>query len=217
MARRLALAPGAVDGDERLRVRHLHPLAHRVRGEAAEDHVVRSADPGTGEHRDDDLGDHRQEDPDHVPLADAEILQAVGQALHVAMQVRVGDGAFLALLAAPVVGDALAEPGLDVPVQTVVGDVERAVGEPRDERGVGLVEHLGEGRVPVQFAGPLGPVGLGISRGSRVDVRIGDARPRAELRGRLEALDLAQLVEELFEFFCGLCDLGVVRHRCLPR
>ena len=169
---------------------HLHPLPHRVRGEAAEDHVVRSADPGAGEHRDDDLGNHREEDPDHVPPADAEVLQAVGQALHVAVQVGVGDVAFLALLAPPVVGDALAEPGFDVPIQAVVGDVERAVGEPRHERRLGLVEHRAEGRVPVQFAGPPGPVALGIPRGSRVHLGIGDARPSAELRWRFETLDL---------------------------
>ena len=78
--------------------------------------------------------------PTTSPLPHAEVLQPVGQALHVAMQVRVGDVAFLALLAAPVVGDALAEPGLDVAVQTVVGHVERPVGEPRDERGIRLVQ-----------------------------------------------------------------------------
>ena len=191
-------------------MRHLHPLPHRAGGEAAEDHVVRSTDPGTGEHRHDDLGNHREEDPDHVPPADTEILQAVGQALHVAVQVRVGDSAFLALLAPPVVGDALAEPGLDVPIQTVVGDVERAVGEPGDERRFGLVEHRAEGRVPVQFAGPPGPVTLGIPRGSRVHLGIRDARPSAELRWRFETLDLSQLVQELFELRCGLHDLGVV-------
>ncbi len=191
-------------------MRHLHPLPHRARGEAAEDHVVRSTDPGTGEHGHDDLGNHREEDPDHVPPADTEILQAVGQALYVAVQVRVGDSAFLALLAPPVVGDALPEPGLDVPIQTVVGDVERAVGEPGHERRRGLVEHLGEGRVPVQFAGPPGPVGLGIPRRSGVHLGIGDARPSAELRWRIETFDLCQPVEELLELLSGLGDLGVV-------
>ena len=66
---RLALAGGAVDRDQHLRLGELHPLAHRLRGEAAEDDVVRRADPRAGEHRDDDLGDHRQVDPDDVALA----------------------------------------------------------------------------------------------------------------------------------------------------
>ena len=52
IARDLALARGAVDGDQRLRVGELHPLAHRLGGEAAEDDVVRRADARAGEHRD---------------------------------------------------------------------------------------------------------------------------------------------------------------------
>jgi hypothetical protein len=146
---RPALAPGAVDGDESLRVRHLHPLPHRVRGEAAEDDVVRGADPCAGEHRYDDLGNHREEDPDHVPLADAEVFQAVGQALHVTVEIRVGDVALLALLATPVIGDPVADSGLDMPIQTVVGDIERPIGEPCEEWGVGVVQHRGERLVPV--------------------------------------------------------------------
>ena len=116
----LALAAGAVDGDQRLRLGELHPLAHRLGGEAAEDDVVHRPDPGAGQHRDDDLGDHRQVDPDHVALADAEILQRVGEALRVSQQLGVGDVALLALLAAPVVGDAVAAARLDVAVEAVV-------------------------------------------------------------------------------------------------
>ena len=153
-------------GDERLRVRHLHPLPDRVGGEAAEDDVVRGADPGAGEHRDDDLGDHRQEDPDDVALADAEVLEPVGQPLHVALQLCVGDVALLALLAAPVIGDPVAEPGLDVPVQTVVGGVEPAIGEPRVERRVRVVQHRGERLVPVQLPGLFGPVCLRVTLGA---------------------------------------------------
>ena len=93
--------------------------AHRLGREAAEDDVVEGADPGAGEHRDDDLGDHRQVDPDHVALLDAEVLERVGEALDVAVQVGVGDVALLPLLAAPVVGDAVADAGLDVAVEAV--------------------------------------------------------------------------------------------------
>ena len=58
------------------------------RREAAEDDVVRRADPRAGEHRDDDLGDHRQVDPDDVALPDAAVLQRVGEALDVAVERR---------------------------------------------------------------------------------------------------------------------------------
>ena len=66
--------------------RELHALAHRLRGEAAEDDVVRRADARAGEHRDDHLGDHRQVDPDHVALAHAEVLQRVREALDLGEQ-----------------------------------------------------------------------------------------------------------------------------------
>ena len=78
-----------------------------------------SADPRAGQHRHDDLGDHRQVDADHVSLADAAVAQRVGEALRVGQQLGVGDLALLALLAAPVKGDAIAATGLDVAVKAV--------------------------------------------------------------------------------------------------
>ena len=79
----LALAGGTVDGDQRLRLGELHPLADGLGREPAEHDVVRGADARAGEHRDDDLGDHRQVDPDDVALTDPEVLQRVGEPLHV--------------------------------------------------------------------------------------------------------------------------------------
>ena len=193
--RRLALAARAVDGDQRLGLGELHALLDRLRREAAEDEVVRRADPRAGQHRDDDLGDHRQEDPDHVALLDPAVLQRVGELLDVAVQVGVGDVALLALLAAPVEGDAVAVAGLDVAVDAVVGDVELAAHEPLGERRVGPVEHLVPLLGPVERVGLLGPEGLGILLGLLVDLGIGDDRVRGELAGRRERL----LIEQLFE------------------
>jgi hypothetical protein len=121
----LALAPPAVDGDQHLGARDLHALLDRLGREPAEHDVVRRADPRAREHRDDHLGDHRQIDPDDVSLADAQLLERIREPLHVAVQVGVGDRALLALLARPVKRDAIAAAGLDVPVQAVVGHVER--------------------------------------------------------------------------------------------
>ncbi len=150
--RRLALAPGPVDRDQRLRFGELHPLAHRFGAEAAEDDVVHGPDPGAGEHRDRDLGDHRQVDPDDVALAHPEVLQGVGEALDLAVQVGVGEVALLALLPAPVVGDPLAAAGLDVAVEAVGRGVEPAVGEPPVEGRVGVVEALRSARCPSRAA-----------------------------------------------------------------
>src|SRR5207237_865711 len=69
-----ALAPGTVDGDEDLGLADLHALGDRTHGEAAEDDVVHRADPGTRQHRDDDLRDHRQVDADDVAGLDSERL-----------------------------------------------------------------------------------------------------------------------------------------------
>ena len=113
------------------------------------------ADAGAGEHRDDDLGDHRQVDADHVALADADVLERVGEALRVGEQLGVGDVALLALLAAPVIGDALAVAGLDVAVEAVGRGVQLAVGKPLVEGRVGLVEPLARLLRPVeQLASP---------------------------------------------------------------
>jgi hypothetical protein len=199
----LALAPPAVDGDQRLGVRDLHPLPDGLGGEPAEHHVVRRADPGAGEHRDDDLGDHGQVDADDVALAHAQLLECVREPLHVDVQLGVGDRALLALLAGPVTGDAAAVTGLDVPVQAVVGHVQLAVGEPLVEGRVRVVEHGRERLVPVQDSGLRGLEGVGVERGVFVQRAVGDASRVDEVRGRREALLLQQLLEPTLELLAG--------------
>ena len=195
----LALAPGAVDGDEDLRLADLHSLGHGTDGEAAEHHVVHRADAGARLHRDDDLRDHRKVDADDVAGLYAERLQPVGELLGVAKQVGIRHRALLALLAVPVVGDAITAARFDVAVEAVVGDVQLAVGEPLVEGRVGVVEHLGEGLGPVdEIARLLGPeLGDGSALGSRALRRL---VMRLEIGGGLEDLDL----EELFQFVLEL-------------
>ena len=98
MSAALPLRRGLVDGDQRLGLGELHALLDRVGREAAEDDVVGRADARAREHRHRHLGDHRQEDPDHVAGLDAALLEHVGEPLDVAQQVGVGDVALLALL-----------------------------------------------------------------------------------------------------------------------
>ncbi len=177
-----ALAPCPVDGDQRLCLRELHPLAHRLRREAAEDDVVGSADAGTGQHRHHDLGDHRQVDADHVSPADAVVAQRVGEALGVGQQLGVGDVALLPLLAAPVEGDAIAPASLDMTVEAVGRGVEPAVGEPPVEGWVGLVEPLPRLLHPVEQLPRLAhPPGLRVGGRLLVDRGIAPKRPLAEL------------------------------------
>ena len=165
---RLALAPRLVDGDQRLGLGELHALLDRVRREAAEHDVVRRADARAGEHRHGHLGDHRQEDPDHVAGLDAALLEHVGEPLDVAQQLGVGDVALLALLPAPVEGDLVAAAGLDVAVERVVRGVQLAAGEPLVEGRLRLVEHLVPLLEPVERLGLLGPPRLRVARGRLV-------------------------------------------------
>ena len=109
--RRRAAAEAAVGGDDHLALGVVDAVDERVGAEAAEHHRVRRADAGAGQHRDRQLGDHRHVDADAVALGDAEALEDVGEALHLGVQVGVGDGAGVARLALPVVRDLVAPTG----------------------------------------------------------------------------------------------------------
>ena len=66
------------------------PGGHRTRAEPREARRVDGADLRHRERRDHCLGGHRQEDPDAVPLSDAESRQRVRQAAHLGRQLGVG-------------------------------------------------------------------------------------------------------------------------------
>ena len=97
----LAAAIAAVGGDQHLRLAVLDPPGEGLGAEAAEDHRVRRADPGTGQHRDDQLGDHRHVDRDDVALLHPQALEDVGELADLAEQVLIAEHAALARLALP--------------------------------------------------------------------------------------------------------------------
>ena len=113
---------------------------------------------------------------------------------------RVGDVALVALLAAPVVGDAVAATGLDVTVEAVVGDVQlcrrrttcRTAGSESSSTCPTARNQSSSRGLTLP---PALPVGLRL----RVDRRIAQQRVLAKLRRRLEALDLEQPRELLVE------------------
>ena len=175
----LAAPIAAVGGEQDLRPAVVDPARQRLGREPAEDDRVGRADPGAGEHRDRQLGDHRHVDRDPVAGLDAELLERVGGLRHLALEVAEGQRPGVARLADPVVGDLVAEPALDVPVDAVVGDVELPAGEPLGERQVPL-ERLGERGRPVDpLARPLRPERLEIGLGLHVQVG-GGVRLRGE-------------------------------------
>ena len=94
--------------------------------------------PRAREHHRGQLGHHRHVDRDAVALRDAELGERVRDAARLVQEPLVGDRLRVARLAFPVVGDLVAEAGLDVAVEAVVGDVQRAADEPLRERRVPL-------------------------------------------------------------------------------
>ncbi|MCY1229380.1 hypothetical protein D9M72_417440 [compost metagenome] len=103
-----------------------------------------------GLHRGHALDRHRHVDHDPVALPDAERLQAVGQAAHLGVQFTVGDTRHGAVVGLEHDRDLVGVAVFKVAVQAVVGGIELAVLEPLVERRIALVQHLGEGLVPVQ-------------------------------------------------------------------
>ena len=124
------LAIATIGGDQHLGCCIVDAIGERVRWEAAEDHAVRGADPGAGEHGDRHLGDHRHINRHTVALGDAERLQRIGGLLYLAQQVVVGNGAAVARLTDPVKGDLLAKTSSDVAINAVLRNVELAIVKP---------------------------------------------------------------------------------------
>ncbi|MCY1293976.1 hypothetical protein D9M70_432540 [compost metagenome] len=147
---RLAAAHLLVGGDQRHRAHVDQPLLQRLGGEAAEHHRVRRPQARAGLHRGHALDRHRHVDHDPVALPDAERLQAVGQAAHLGVQFTVGDTRHGAVVGLEHDRDLVGVAVFKVAVQAVVGGIELAVLEPLVERRIALVQHLGEGLVPVQ-------------------------------------------------------------------
>jgi hypothetical protein len=152
---------------------------------------------------------------------DAAILERVGEALDVAVEVGVGDVLLLALLPPPVERDPVAVPGLHVAIDAVVRHVELAAHEPLGERRVGPVEHLVPGLGPVQGLRLLGPEALVVLVSRLVLGAIGDVRTLDELRRWRE---LRVLLEHLLELLLksvvghavssqGVCSCGSVLRR----
>ncbi|MDH6225791.1 hypothetical protein M2169_002761 [Streptomyces sp. MJP52] len=209
---RLAAAPAAVGGDDHLGVGVLDAGGQRVGGEASEDHGVRGADAGTGQHRDGRLRDHGHVDGHPVALADTQLQQRVGGAGHLVLEFGVRDGAAVAGLALEVDGHPVAVAGLHVTIHAVVGDVERAVLEPLGERRVRPVERLVRLGVPGQAAGLLGPEAEPVSLGLLIRLRR-DVGRGGQLGGGCEPALFFEQVGQAFVAHDISLSKGV---RCVP-
>lgn len=175
---------------------------------------MRGTDPGAGQHRDRRLRDHRHVYGYPVALPDPQLQQGVGGLRHLVLELGVGDGTAVAWLALEVDGDPVPVPGLHMPVDAVVGDVELAVLEPLGERRIRPVQGLGRLLGPGQPTGLLGPeaepVSLGLFVRLRRDVGVG-----RQIGGRREP---ALFLEQVGQGFVAH-DISLskgVRVRCVP-
>ncbi len=103
---------------------------------------------------------------------------------------RVGDVALLPLLAAPVVGDALAAAGLDVAVEAVGGGVQLAVGEPLVEGRVRT--RRAPGSAPRSSRAARAPGAATRPRGRPLPPRTPPGRQAAPPRGSQRAAQTAR-------------------------
>ena len=132
-----AAANALVRRDDELGVGIDDAAGEAVGREAAEHHRVHRADARARQHGVGRLGDHRQVDGDAVALLDAVGLEHVGELAHALVELAVGDLLVVGgVVAFPDDGDLVAA-RLQVPVDAVGGDVERAVLEPFDRDVVG--------------------------------------------------------------------------------
>ncbi|SAK68240.1 hypothetical protein AWB80_03378 [Caballeronia pedi] len=188
---RFAAAHLFVGGDERDRADIDETFIERLRRETAEHDRMRCADAHARLHRDDAFDRHRQIDHDAVALFHAALPERVGEAADAIEQILigdVGDGAVVGFEDDRVV---VAAARFDMTVETVVRRVQLAVLEPRVERRLRFIQHLGERLVPgKRLAREAGPEAFVITLCFRykrlVGVHAGDCRTRARLGGRRE-------------------------------
>ena len=201
--RRPAPVP-AVGGDDDVRLAVDDAVRQRGRGEPAEHHRVRGAEPRTRQHGDHRLRDHRHVDRDAIAGLHAELDEGVRRLADHVLEVGVGDGAgVVGRLALPAQRDLVAVAVLDVPVDAVVGHVQPAADEPLRERGVGPVEHLVPLLRPGQPFGRLGPEAQPVLRRPVVGVGL-DVRLFGELRRGREAAFFVRQVGEGFAHVTNL-------------
>jgi len=186
--------PALVLGDQQLALHVVHAPGEGLGAEPAEDDSEGGADARASEHRRRQLGDHAHVDAYVRALLDAKLLQRVGEAHDVLLQLAEGDLAAVVLrLAFPEVSDLVLETVLDVAVDAVVADVELAADVPLRVGGLPLVQ-LGPGLEERDAFGLVGPelveraaVDLRPGVGLLAEVRAGRVPPLLDLK-RLDGM-----------------------------
>ena len=166
-----AAAVGAVLGDDGDGLRVVDAVHQGVGGESAEDHGMRRADSGAGQHGNGQLRRHAHVDGDAVSLFHPKSLQHVGELLHLAMQLLIGEGADFAGFALPNDGSFIFASSLHVAIEAVVGKIKLAADKPLGP-GIIPLQNFVPLFEPVQFLRCLAPKFLGIFHRFAVDALV---------------------------------------------
>jgi hypothetical protein len=185
----LALSPGQVGVEDRLRAGETDSLRERAGAEAGEDYDVHRSDPGAGEHQGDRLGAGGHVDGDPVTAPDPEPSEGRGCAPHFVLELRVGEHPPLTALVLADQRGPTALPALDMPVHAVPGQVGDASLEP-SEIATPLVRLL---RVPVEDPLPRPPPAQPFSRPGPESVRVAGRRAAEGRDAGVDQLDLSHL------------------------
>jgi hypothetical protein len=144
-----------------------------VGSEAAEDHGVDRAEPGTRKHPNHGFGDHRHVVHDGVARSDAQAQQAAGEPRDLVEELAVGDAALLPCDGAVVHERHLVGPSPDdVAVEGVEASVQDAVAEPSVDRCIRVIQNAGPWVDPVDGLGRVAPEALGILEALPMGLRV---------------------------------------------
>ena len=154
----------AVARDQHLGRGVVDAVAKGLGAEASEHNAVHRADTVARVHGDQELRHHAEVESHAVALPDPELLEHVGELVHLAPDVAVGQHPLVSGFPLPDDGGLVLARGLDVPVEAVIGNVDLPADEPLGPGAVPL-QHLVPGFEPVQLLSHLRPESLGILLG----------------------------------------------------
>jgi hypothetical protein len=139
---------------------------------------VGSAEPRTGEHRHDRLGNHRHVNCDSIPFDQTELGQRIGRAADHVLELAIGNVAGIALrFTNPVESDPVTDTSRNMTIYTVHRGVELTTYEPLCKRRI-PVQLRFPGPVPSEVTGLFRPESEPVFRGVVIDFRLGVGRIR---------------------------------------
>ena len=117
---------------------------------------MRRADAGASQHRNGQLRRHAHVNCNAITLPHPERFQNIGKLLHFAMKLLIGKRANLPWLTLPDQRRFILAPGLNMAIETIVGEIELASGEPLGPRAIPL-QNVVPFFEPMQFLGNTSP------------------------------------------------------------